>query len=78
MKHITNRYPLPSCAIHGEEKSIRVTARMVGVSPAGMPRVVVDMGDLKGVPLAELHNFENFLTSVYDWRRLACTKGEIK
>lgn len=69
MNCITHQYPLPTCAIHGEDSSVRVTARVVGVSKVGMP---------KGIPLTEIHKLETFLTSVYDWRRLAFNKGEIK
>lgn len=75
MNCITHRYPLPTCAIHGEDSSVRVTARVVGVSKVGMPKVVIDMDGVKGIPLTEI---QTFLTSVYDWRRLAFNKGEIK
>lgn len=43
-----------------------------------MPKVVIDMDGVKGIPLTEIHKLETFLTSVYDWRRLAFNKGEIK
>lgn len=78
MNCITHQYPLPTCAIHGEDSSVRVTARVVGISKVGMPKVVIDMDGVKGIPLTEIHKLETFLTSVYDWRRLAFNKGEIK
>lgn len=78
MNCITHQCPLPTCAIHGEDSSVRVTARVVGVSKVGMPKVVIDMDVVKGIPLTEIHKLETFLTSVYDWRRLAFNKGEIK
>lgn len=78
MNCITHRYPLPTCAIHGEDSSVRVTARVVSEPEIGMPKIVIDMDGVKGIPLTEIHKLETFLTSVYDWRRLAFNKGEIK
>ena len=78
MNRITHQYPLPTCAIHGEDSSVRVTARVVGVSEVGMPEVVIDLDGVKGIPLTEIHKLETLLTSFYDWRRLAFNKGEIK
>ena len=45
---------------------------------ADLRQVVIDMDGVKGIPLTEIHKLETFLTSVYDWRRLAFNKGEIK
>lgn len=64
MKHTT-----PTTAIHGEEGSVRIVARVVSEPEIGMPKVVVDIGDVKGIPLTELQKIEDFATRVYDWRR---------
>ncbi len=59
----------PTTALHGKDGSVRVVARVESVAPSGMPIVVIDIGDVKGIPLSEVHKFEEFLTRVYDWRR---------
>ena len=59
----------PSIALHGEKDSVKVSARVAGTSDSGMPIMVVDIGELKGVPLHQLHKLEGFLTFIYDWRR---------
>lgn len=69
---------LPNCAIHGEDDSVRITARIVEVLPSGMPKVVIDFGDVKGVTLYELQKLEVFLMRVYDWRREYFVEGRTK
>lgn len=59
----------PTTALHGKDGSVRVVARVERVAPSGMPVVVIDIGEVKGIPLSEIHKIEEFLTRVYDWRR---------
>lgn len=63
------RRPLPAVAVHGEEGSLRVTARVVEIPESKFPKVVIDLGDIKGVPLTEFQKLEEFFIRVYDWRR---------
>lgn len=61
--------PLPVAAVHGEEGSLRVVARVVDIPESKFPKVVIDLGDIKGIPLCEFQKLEDFFTRVYDWRR---------
>ncbi len=63
------RRPLPVTVVHGEEGSLRVVARMVEIPESKFPKVVIDIGDVKGVTLYELQKLEEFVMRVYDWRR---------
>lgn len=63
------RRPLPVAAVHGEEGSLRVVARVVEIPESKFPKVVIDLGDIKGVPLSEFQKLEEFVMRVYDWRR---------
>lgn len=42
------RRPLPVTVVHGEEGSLRVVARMVEIPESKFPKVVIDIGDVKG------------------------------
>lgn len=63
------RRPLPVTAVHGEEGSLRVVARVVEVPKTKFPKVVIDLGEAKGIPLSEFQKLEEFVMRVYDWRR---------
>ena len=65
---------LPSTAIHGESGSLRVVARVVETT--GLPKVVIDFGEVKGVPLGELHKLDDFTIRVYDWMHDHLSEGE--
>ena len=75
---VTSSNPTAGGACTGTGVGPTKITRVVGVSKVGMPEVVIDMDGVKGIPLTEIHKLETFLTSVYDWRRLAFNKGEIK